>query len=764
MAKSMRWLLTGLALALVALSSLLGVWDAADARLSGLRFAAADRSPSGDFVFVDIDARSLTEVGIWPWPRSVHADLLDRLMDMGVYEVAFDIDFSTASTADSDRILSESLAAAGGYAYLAAFRQTAADGSIVFNDPLPAFADSSDAVFVNVDAPEAGLVRAIPAIDDETGVPSIAKAFVPNSETDRTVRIDYSINLQTVPRIAAVDILNGAVDPSAIRDKQVVIGASAIELHDLFAVPRYGIIAGPMVQIAAAETLKLGRNLIATGPWPALAILTLIAVAVTALGRATMPAVIAMLAASIIVGEIASWAALEWLSLDIVTMPLHVGCVALLIGRIFQDRLIRGRQLKEQRARTAYIANHDVRTGAMSRTAWIDALDGQHDAGLSNWVMLLQLERLESAGASLGYEVVEAAVAMVYARLSTHVRGFVARIDGDSFAVSWRMPLTLEDIQHLLDELEHPYDVGDHRLAIKVRWGMSDEITAKIGASEGLQQARMALASAKARGLVGSRHDDGMEAELRHRQSVDIGLRQAIAKGELDIAFQSQVEMRTREVIGVEALLRWTSAELGRVSPADFIPMAEENGTIVALGAWIFEESCRRAVQLRWPGRLSINVSPVQFQNSDVVEMIRIAAARTGFPLSRIDVEVTESLLADRDGLVIPALIKLRALGAKIAIDDFGTGYSSLSHLSRLPVDKLKIDQSFVRQMTEVRGLGVMESMIALGKRLKLHIVVEGIETEDELDVLATLGCDTAQGFLFGRPGALPDTSAMSAA
>lgn len=764
MAKSMRWLLTGLALALVAVSSLLGVWDIADARLSGLRFTVADHPPSGDFVFVDIDARSLSEVGVWPWPRSVHADLLDRLMDMGVYEVAFDIDFSTASTADSDRIFSESLEAAGGYAYLAAFRQTAADGSIVFNQPLAALADSSDAVFVNVDTPEAGLVRAVPAIDAETGIPSIAKAFVPNSGAGATVRIDYSINLQTVPRIAAVDILNGAVDPSAVRDKQVVIGASAIELHDLFAVPRYGIIAGPMVQIAAAETLKLGRNLMATGPWPAIAMLALVAIAVTALGRAGMPWVLAIFAASIIGGETASWAALEWLSLDIVTMPLHVGCVALLIERVFQDRLIRGRQLKEQRARTAYIANHDVRTGAMSRTAWIDALDAQQDAGISNWAMLLQLERLENAGASLGYEVVEAAVAMVYARLTTHVRGFVARIDGDSFAVSCRIPLTPEDIQHLLDELERHYDVGDHRLAIKVRWGMSDEITADIGASEGLQQARMALASAKAKGLGGSRHDGGMEAELRHRQLVDIGLRQAIAKGELDIAFQTQIDMCSRQVIGAEALLRWRSEELGRVSPADFIPMAEENGTIVALGAWIFEESCRRAVQLGWPGRLSINVSPVQFQHSDIVEMIRIAAARTGFPLSRIDLEVTESLLADQDGRVITALIRLRSLGAKIAIDDFGTGYSSLSHLSSLPVDKLKIDQSFVRQMTEARGMGVMESIIELGKRMKLHIVVEGIETESELDALATLGCDTAQGFLFGRPGALPDSSKVCAA
>jgi EAL domain-containing protein (putative c-di-GMP-specific phosphodiesterase class I) len=214
--------------------------------------------------------------------------------------------------------------------------------------------------------------------------------------------------------------------------------------------------------------------------------------------------------------------------------------------------------------------------------------------------------------------------------------------------------------------------------------------------------------------------------------------------------------MQTGRTIGVEALLRWNSATMGKISPADFIPMAEENRTIIELGAWVFRESCRRAVHQGWTGRLSINVSPLQFQHDDVVEMIRSALADTGFPADRLDIEITESLFIDNGTRILPALDALRSMGAQIAIDDFGTGYSSLSQLSGLPIDKLKIDQSFVRQMAQQRGASVLEAIILLGQKLGIRIVVEGVETQVELDHLASMGCHIAQGFLFGRPGDLP--------
>jgi EAL domain-containing protein (putative c-di-GMP-specific phosphodiesterase class I)/CHASE2 domain-containing sensor protein/GGDEF domain-containing protein len=745
-------------------TSLLGFWSGADTKLAEIRFAASDRAPSGNIVFVDIDAGSLAEVGLWPWPRSIHGELVDDLMALGAYEVALDIDFSTASTPPEDDALAASLERAGGYVLLGSFRQTDASGAMVINRPLPQFAEHAESVLVNVEALEGGLVRAVPARAPEMAATSIAVAFSPTMAAPETIRIDYSIDLRQIVRIRAIDVLNGTVDPALVRDRQVVVGASAIELHDLFVVPRFGTVPGPMVQIAAAETLKIDRTLLNLSIWPALALVGLLTFGLMGFRRTSLPKVAAVLAAVAVVAELAALLTLTLLRVDIATVPVHVGCISLIVLRLLEERVVRHRQLREQRARLAYIANHDIRTGAMSRTAWIDAVDAVVDRDTPIWIVLLRLGRLDAPGASLGYEIVEAAIAMAYARLRALTPGMVARIESDAFAMSWPHRPDDVEMRNLLAAIERPYEIGQHRLALELRWGVSGDLSDAVGASEGLQRARMALAAASNIGLKGCYYDVGFEAELRRRQLIDIDLRQAITKGELDIAFQPQVDMRTRQTIGVEALLRWNSRRLGSVSPADFIPMAEENGTIVELGAWVFGEACRRAMLEGWAGRLSINVSPVQFQGGDVVSMVRSALEATGFPADRLDIEITESLLVDRGKQIRPALDSLLSLGAHIAIDDFGTGYSSLSHLSGLPVDKLKIDQSFVRQLADPRGASVMEAIVSLGQRLGMLIVVEGIETEAELNQLASMGCHVAQGFLFGRPGKLPIEAAVAAA
>lgn len=751
-----RWFASaGLVLAIMS-TSLLGFWSLADTKLAEARFTASDRAPSGDIVFVDIDARSLAEVGLWPWPRSIHGALIDQLMDLGAYEVALDIDFSTASSPTEDDALAASLERAGGYAVLGAFRQTNANGALVINRPLPLFAEYADSVLVNVEALESGMVRAVPARARDMAATSVAVAFSPTVAAPETIRIDYSIDLRQILRIPAIDVLNGTVDPALVRDRQIVVGASAIELHDLFVVPRFGTVPGPMVQIAAAETLKLDRALLNLSIWPALILVGFLAFGLAALRRVGLPQVVAVLAVVAIAAELAALLALAILKIDIASMPVHVGCIALIVLRLLEERVLRYRQLREQRARLAYLANHDIRTGAMSRTAWIDAQDAIMDGGTTVWIVMLRLERLDAAGASLGYEIVEAAIALAHARLRELTPGMVARIESDAFAVSWLHRPDDTQLRNLLETIERPYAIGQHRLVLELHWGASGEVSNALGASQGLQRARMALAAAGNLGLKGCDYEDKFESELRRRQLIDIHLREAVSNCELDIAFQSQVDMQTRRIVGVEALLRWNSSKFGQVSPADFIPLAEENGTIVDLGAWVFAEACRRAMQQGWTGRLSINVSPVQFQRGDVVGMVQSALEATGFPADRLDIEITESLFADHGNQIRPALDSLRSIGAQIAIDDFGTGYSSLSHLSGLPVDKLKIDQSFVRQLSDRRGASVMEAIVSLGQRLDLLIVVEGVETEAELKDLASLGCHVAQGYLFGKPGSLP--------
>lgn len=755
MPTSLRAIIATVLLAVLFGALFLGAWTPADAKLWELRFSAADRKPSEDVVFVDIDAASLAEIGTWPWPRSLHGQLLDQLMAMGAYEVAFDIDFSTRSVPTEDAAFAASLERAGGYAYLAAFRQAGPQGTDIWNHPIAQFRALAQPALVNVDSLEAGMAWSLPGKNLDQELQAIAGHFNPGKPIPETVHIDYSIDLDRIVRIPASTILNGSADQDLIRDRQIVIGASAIELHDLLIVPRFGIVPGPIVQIAAVESLRQDRALTDLGNWPAGGLSLIFVVASLVLPRLKLgPAFALAVGASAILeaGTMALYAS-EALQLD--TTLFHATVAGVLLIRLLEERAVRRRQLRAQHARLLYLANHDEQTGALTHLAWCDAVGGLVKQDGEMQVLLLRVEQLEDAGASLGFRVTDEVIIKIYNRLMMQCREPVGRIETNVFALALAASFNETDRHQLLRLIEAPYEVAGHQVLLRLRWGTS--ICVQGGsASTSLQEARTALAMAVRRDLQGCVYSSAFDLELERRRQLDLSLRRAVAKQELDLAFQLQVDTRTRRATGVEALLRWNSEDHGQVSPAEFIPLAEEAGTIVELGSWVAHEACRRAVESGWQGRMSINVSPVQVQTSDVVGMVRSALNKSGFPADRLDVEITESLVAGGEKSIIGTLSALRELGVCIAIDDFGTGFSSLSHLAILPIDKLKIDQSFVRQIKASRGADLIRSMAELGNRLDLSIVVEGVETEEEFNLVANLHCEAVQGFLFGRPGPLP--------
>ncbi|KQT51759.1 hypothetical protein ASG47_02425 [Devosia sp. Leaf420] len=754
MPKAVRIVVTICLLSFLAATATLGIWAPADAKLWDIRFAAADRAPSGDIVFVDIDAASLAEIGTWPWPRSLHAGLLDRLLAMGAYEIAFDIDFSTRSNPSEDAVFAKSLEAAGGYAYLAAFRQRAASGDEIWSRPLPEFAAHAEEALVNIDGLKAGLIWSLPGKDADTGIKSIPVQFSPGQPIPPTLRMDYAIDLGQIVRVPAAAVLDGTVDPALLENKQVVIGTSAIELHDLIMVPRFGVVPGATVQIAAAETLKFNRALTEVGTWPALLWGALFLLGSALLPRRRLGLAVAVALTAIMVFEAAAFVAYALAALQFDTVGFHALAAGALVVQLVEDRILRRRQLREQHKRLVFLATHDDDTGALSERAWCDALDASNESETAG-ALLLRVEQAESAGASLGFHVADQVIRQFHDRLSLSVGGPVARIESQVFAIGLDAGLSDTALQRLIEKLELPYDVEGHRIELKLLWGRSAPGAGK-SSEVLLQEARTALAMARRTRLAGCVYAPDFEAQFERRRQIDIALRTAVEKGELSLVFQRQVDGRTRQTLGVEALLRWHSAALGPVSPAEFIPLAEENGTIIQLGNWVAHEACRRAVESGWMGRLSINVAPVQFAGADVFAMVQSALQKSGFPADRLDVEITESLVADGHLSIVETLRHLRELGVSIAIDDFGTGHSSLSYLATLPVDKLKIDQSFVRQMETRKGSQVIKSIAALGASLGLQTIVEGVETEEELALLAAIDCDIVQGFLFGKPGDLP--------
>jgi EAL domain-containing protein (putative c-di-GMP-specific phosphodiesterase class I) len=244
-----------------------------------------------------------------------------------------------------------------------------------------------------------------------------------------------------------------------------------------------------------------------------------------------------------------------------------------------------------------------------------------------------------------------------------------------------------------------------------------------------------------------------MDARIKERRALEFDLRETITSGGLELYYQPIVNLRDNELSGCEALLRWCHPERGMISPAEFIPIAEDTGLIVPLGEWVLRTACDEAAT--WPHdiRVAINVSPIQFRSGNFAQTVVNALAASRLPASRLELEITEAVLIRDDEAALSVLHRLRSLGVRIALDDFGTGYSSLSYLRRFPFDKIKIDRSFIKDVADTDGsFAIVQAVVNIAKSRNITTTAEGVETEQQLEVLRTMGCNELQGYLFSRP------------
>ncbi|MHA6297490.1 putative bifunctional diguanylate cyclase/phosphodiesterase [Devosia sp. CAU 1758] len=747
----------------VALAAMLALWGMSqsgmlaslDIRLSDWRLAAVTTPASGSTILVEIDSKSLSEIGVWPWPRSLHASLLDHLMEAGAEEVAFDIDFSSASVPFDDSIFSAALEQAGGYAWLAAFAQASPDGSMSFSRPLPEFAASADPVLVNVLVDTVtGRAHSLPvaATDAEGTIVALpAQLARPAVTLPSILEIDFSLDMAGITRLSFTDVLYGRVDPAIITGKQVIVGASAIELRDFFTVPRYGVISGPMLQAMALETLKAGRILAHWGSLPG--ILVIVAFAITLLmarrRSANLPLVVISLLASAAIGEAAALLAYSYFDVIINTAGLHVGLLFLL-GLVLADNgylHLLGRRAAQQRLQ--FLATHDPVTGLLSRQGLLDLPDT--DAGLA--MVVLQIQSQDELHATLGHEVVESLLINFAHRLGHSGFKDVARTapaifaladidDGDHTRLS-------EAVRQLTVTLSGTYNVSGHNLHVDIIAGYA---TGSASRAELLNRAEIALIQARTdRTAVRGFSRADQEALDRHRR-LDSDLRRALGRNQLRLIFQPQIDLRTRQIIGAETLLRWEHPEFGLVSPTEFIPLAEETGLIIDLGRFVLWEACRQAVFWPSPITVAVNVSPIQFQHADLIKTVEAALSRSGLPASRLELEITESSSVTEPGRVRDVMWRLQALGIRLSIDDFGTGYSSLSYFRDLPFETVKIDQGFVRGRTSETDRTLLAAIIELSRKMGKLTIAEGVEDEATATLLTQMGCTMGQGYHFSRP------------
>ncbi|MCJ2015506.1 EAL domain-containing protein [Methylobacterium sp. J-076] len=414
-------------------------------------------------------------------------------------------------------------------------------------------------------------------------------------------------------------------------------------------------------------------------------------------------------------------------------------------------------------ARIAFLAHHDVLTGLPNRTALEQQISNSiAQAGRDQQfaVFALDLDDFRPVNDTLGHAVGDELLVAVANRLSACVREIdcVARIGADEFVVVQRSIERPEDAavlaRRIIDVVKAPYTLSSHTASVGVTIGIT--VAPGDGTSSGklLKNADVALARAKAEARGAFRYfEPDMDARLQARRLLERDLRHALETEAFEVYYQPIYSLGTERICGFEALLRWNHPVRGYISPAEFIPLAEELGLIVPLGEWVLAQACADAS--RWPDglKIAVNVSAVQFTSASLVSVVRDALRSTGLPGRRLELEITESVLVANPGVTTAILHSLKGMGVRVSMDDFGTGYSSLSYLRSFPFDKIKIDQSFVRDLCEEDGTDfIVRAVISLGASLGMTTTAEGVETEAQLARLRAEGCDEVQGYLFSRP------------
>lgn len=870
-----------------------------DDGLTALRFGAQPRSPTGSVVVVDIDGASLAAVGQWPWPRQVYAAIVDRLVAAGAADIAFDIDFSTASTPEADAAFEDALRRAGGSVILAVFQQSAQAGgeAMLINRPIERFASNSWPGTVNVRPDRDGAIRSFPfgewlGAEATFSIPGLLSGRP--AAIGESFLIDFSIRPEFIDRISAIELLEGTVDPARITGRKVIVGASAAELRDLFEVPVYGILPGAIIQALATESLLQGRALRAMSPTilvTGLALLALVfsvvltrlrllssLVALSLAAIAISIATVYVHAGSTIVPTPAAWyfallgfavvttakeldlrrvmaaifgtesrnnrTLLERVvsdspvgvivadaNLDVISASMSASrilgladqtiapgtsCRLLLppdfaesmanaardlaagsaqqydLRCTWHDREIvlevsmavssleemasregssRGSRVvcatfsdvteaRKIEARTAYLANHDDLTGLANRVSFAQRLDEGLDREIGFevcGVLFFDLDRFKAVNDALGHQCGDLLLRSVADRATQLVGdgGLVARFGGDEYAVL-APGVSKEGLGNLADRLiealSKPFMVDGYRVAVGTSVGATIAARGTRPAVV-MREADLALNAAKDAGSGIVRfYSSPMSKLLDERRGLEVALWDALERQEFRVAYQPQVSLVSGKILGVEALIRWDHPTLGSVSPAQFIPVAEATGLIVPIGAQVLARACREISAISPTLRVAVNVSAVQFARGDLLSTLQQALADSRLAPDRLEIEITESLFLHSGNLLEDTLKDLRRLGVRFALDDFGTGYSSLSYLQRFPVDKIKIDRSFVSGLPfDQNSVGIVRAIAAMARALGIDLVAEGVENLEQVLLLRALGCNEGQGYLYGR-------------
>jgi len=735
-----------------ALSCALGVatgvsgWGSGlDQAIRQLGWSLRSQSASGDLHIVEIDARSIATVDHWPWPRGQYARVVDRLRAAGAASITFDVDFSSPSAPAQDAAFAAALARAGDKVVLPTFSQRAGSGAAGWTDslPIPSLRAHAALAAVTVQPDADGFVRRMPLGTVTGGLPrpslSAMVAGV-NGSADTDFPIDFAIDPASIPRHSFVDIRDGRFDPAAIRGKAIVIGATAVELGDRYAVPNHGVIPGVAIQSIAAETLRRGIPRESGWQLPLLLALGLGVLILRARSRLQLAATLSVVPVVLIGATLLTDGLLHWV------FPLAPALVAIAGAGAAALTM---RALAAARRRRL----HDAETGLPNRHALLDALQSYPGEG----VLAAHIADFEKLAAGLGAAATAELIKRVRDRVALVSQGStVYRIEDRVLA--WRC-YEMGDLERRVATLRtvmlSPIDVGGRRVDVTIAIGFAEEGAAGHG-DRAIAHAGLAAAQALASGSFWHAHHSGDDETIDRELSLLGELDEAIGRGEIQVAYQPKLDLTEDRITSVEALVRWQHPVRGFLRPDLFIPLAERNDRIAGLTLHVLGQTIADLRAWRAQGHVvtgAVNISAKLLNSAGFIAALRALIESSGVEPAWLTFEVTESAaMSDPEGAAA-ALRSFREMGIAISMDDYGTGQSTLSYLKRLPLNELKIDRSFVQFAHQNRGDGVLvRSTINLAHELGLKVVAEGVEDAECLAFLKAIGCDMVQGYLVSRP------------
>ncbi|MGZ2411622.1 EAL domain-containing protein (putative c-di-GMP-specific phosphodiesterase class I)/CHASE2 domain-containing sensor protein [Sphingomonas sp. F9_3S_D5_B_2] len=719
---------------------LIGFGEIAEDWLRVARNSFHKHKASGDIVLLMIDDKSLREIGNWPWPRRTDAELVDRLSAAGAKRIYFDVNFSFPSEPAQDRAFAKSLERSGRVTLLARTK-AGPDGSTNLIDALPLkqFSKHAKLGVASVHYNYQNAVWELPYAAPLGGrsVQSFAASLAGTSGPPGSrFPLDYSTDLLTIPTYPAGDVLTGRVSAKQLAGKDVVIGIGTDVIGDSYFIPGYGKAFGVHVHAIGAETLKNGRP-VGVGWVPGL--LFGLASAYVALRfrrrRQRYPAIAGAIAA--LIGVPAS------LEARLIFVDVTPGIFVLLV--------VVG-VLTTQRFRARGLVN------PVSNLPNLNALRVNRE-GRSQALIAARILNYEEILSTLPPNTESQLIEQVVARLSVGASDRVL-YQGDGGIFAWfeksRAPFG-NHLDALYSLFRNPARIAGMPIDLAISFGV--EIGSSRSLPNRLASALVAADDAAHDGLKWKFHDPDTLQDASWKLSMLSQLDEAIDKGQVWVAYQPKLELRTRRIIGAEALARWTHPEKGPIAASEFVAAAEQSDRIAKLTDFVLEKAVAAASAINKRGEnfdVAVNLSARLLTDKGFILRVSALLARHGLAPAHLTLELTETAALSGSGEGLDMIASLRELGVRISIDDYGTGLSTLDYLKKVPANEIKIDQSFVKGMVENRSDRLMvQSTIGLAHSLGRKVVAEGVEQHATLDLLVEMECDIAQGYVVGRPMSL---------